>query len=373
MASAKFRRSGRDLASDRLDVGRQVGQELVDGAHGVASRPSRPNQALGVGRCRDGDGVIARDGLAHRLDGGGMMRVALVEHADDDPGIEDRQRHSSLSPSSSPDRYAPVSLPACRATGSSSRTSSTRPRPRTTARSRSPLRRPAARIAWTGIVTWCFELTVVAPRRPCFTSEFIGKGYMTACEERSPDWAMVIGMSEPESTIRPLLRTRQVREFTDEPVDPAAIDAIADAARWSGSSQNKQPWRFIVVRDTERLRALGALGLPSTRSLATAAAAIAIVMPTETDRAISDAYDEARAAERMLVAASMLGLAAGLSWVPSSVRDEFGALLALPADRRVRTVIAIGHPTDAARRPKSPRGEARLPRNETVFSERWPD
>lgn len=180
-------------------------------------------------------------------------------------------------------------------------------------------------------------------------------------------------MSQATSTIRPLLRTRQVREFTDEPVSPEAVDAIADAARWSGSSQNKQPWRFIVVRDDERLRALAALGLPSTRSLATAAAAIAIVMPTETDRAISDAFDEARAAERMLVAASMLGLGAGLGWVPSAVRDEFGAMLGVPSDRKVRSVIAIGHPTEAASRPKSPRGEARLPRNQTVFSERWPD
>ena len=42
----------------------------------------------------------------------------------------------------------------------------------------------------------------------------------------------------PVDTVRPLLRTRQVREFTDEPVEHAQLDALADVARWSGSSSN---------------------------------------------------------------------------------------------------------------------------------------
>jgi hypothetical protein len=38
----------------------------------------------------------------------------------------------------------------------------------------------------------------------------------------------------------------------------------------------------------------------------------------------------------------------------------------------VRTLLALGHPTDEARQPKSPPGEARLPREQTVFSDRLP-
>ena len=178
---------------------------------------------------------------------------------------------------------------------------------------------------------------------------------------------------DPHATIRPLLRTRQVREFTDEPVDPAAVDALADAARWSGSSQNTQPWRFVVLRRSETLARLAELGAPHTRSLRTAAAAVAIVLPAEPGRAVSHAFDEGRAAERILVAASMLGLAAGIGWVRSEVRPAVGELLGLPEDRFVRTIVAIGHPTPQARKPKKPRGEARLPREDTVFEERWPE
>ena len=179
-------------------------------------------------------------------------------------------------------------------------------------------------------------------------------------------------MSKPADTVRPLLRTRQAREFTDQPVDAAAVDALVDAARWSGSSQNKQPWRFILMRRRETLDAVADAGKPQTRSLATAQVAIAIAMPSESGRAISYAYDEGRAAERILVAASMLGLGAGISWIASEVRPVVAELLGLPDDRFVRTVVAIGHPTPEAQRPKSARGEARLPREETVLEERWP-
>ena len=176
----------------------------------------------------------------------------------------------------------------------------------------------------------------------------------------------------PADLVHPLLRVRQVREFASTPVDPAALDAMADAARWSGSSRNGQPWRFVIIRDRHTLRAIHEAGLPQTRSLATTQAAIAIVLPSEPGSGISHGYDEGRAAERMLIAASLLGLGAGIAWVRADARPAVSALLGLPEERFVRTVIAVGHPTDASRRPKSAPGEARLPREDTVFAERWP-
>lgn len=175
----------------------------------------------------------------------------------------------------------------------------------------------------------------------------------------------------PADLVRPLLRTRQVREFTEEPIDPAALEALADVARWSGSSQNKQPWRFIVVTERDTLRRLADSGMPSTRSLQTATAAIAITMPEQPGRNVSLAYDEARAAERILVGASMLGLGAGIAWISGEGRETVSQVLGLPGDRFMRTVVALGHPSAAAKHPKSERGGARLPPEEMVFRERW--
>jgi nitroreductase len=179
--------------------------------------------------------------------------------------------------------------------------------------------------------------------------------------------------TDPADLIRPLLRVRQVRQFTDEPVDRTALDALADAARWSGSSKNSQPWRFIVITERDTIQRLADSDMPHTRSLQTAAAAIAITLAELPGRKISHAYDEGRAAERILVAASLLGLGAGIAWISGDGRRIAGELLGLPEDRFVRTIVAVGHPTEAARRPKTERGAARLPRGETVFEERWPE
>jgi len=172
--------------------------------------------------------------------------------------------------------------------------------------------------------------------------------------------------------VRPLIRTRQMREFTDEPLTDGELEAITEVARWSGSSKNEQPWRFIVIRDVDTIRKIAEAGLPQTRSLRTAMGAVAIVLPDEPGRQLSRAYDDGRAAERMLIAASMLGLGGGIAWIRSDVRDVVRDLLGLPPDRFVRTIVALGHPTEAARRPKSAPGKGRLPREELIFEEHWP-
>ena len=177
--------------------------------------------------------------------------------------------------------------------------------------------------------------------------------------------------SPPRERVKPLLRVRQTREFEPEPPTDEELAAIVDAARWTGSAANEQPWRFIVLRDLETLRALHTAGLPQTRGLATAPAAIAIVLPGD-ERTISRAYDEGRAAERILIAAHLLGLAAGISWIRSAVGPTVAPLLGLPADRFVRTIVAVGHPTERGRQPNSPPGQARLPRDQVVVDERWP-
>ncbi|HEU4672900.1 MAG TPA: nitroreductase family protein [Candidatus Limnocylindrales bacterium] len=178
--------------------------------------------------------------------------------------------------------------------------------------------------------------------------------------------------ASPAEIVRPLVRTRQYREFTDDVPTPDELAAIADAGRWSGSSQNSQPWRFVVIRDPATLDAIAAAGLPSTRGLRGAHAAIAVAMPINESRQISLAYDEARATERMLVAASMLGLGAGISWLSPDARRVAAERLGLPEDRQIRTIVQVGHPTAAARAPKSEPGTARLPRAKTVYEERWP-
>ena len=178
--------------------------------------------------------------------------------------------------------------------------------------------------------------------------------------------------TNPADVLRPLRRTRQVREFEPTPLAPEVLDALADVARWTGSSTNSQPWRFIVITEPSTLQAIHVAGVPQTRGLATAPAAIAIVLPADHDRAVHDAYDDGRVAERILVAAAMLDIGAGISWIRSDVRPAIATILGLPEDWMIRSVVQLGIPTTAARQPKSEPGKARLPRDEVIFRERWP-
>lgn len=175
----------------------------------------------------------------------------------------------------------------------------------------------------------------------------------------------------PADLLRPLRQVRQVRQFTDAPVTDEELDAIVDVGRWSGSSRNGQPWRFVAVRDVALVRRLGAADLPHSRALATAMAAIVVVVPA--DGGISNAYDEGRAAERMLVAATELGLAAGLLWVSPAGRATVADALGIPEGWMPRSVLAVGHATPEALLPKSPPGHARRPRARTVSVDRWAD
>jgi nitroreductase len=95
---------------------------------------------------------------------------------------------------------------------------------------------------------------------------------------------------------------------------------------------------------------------------------IAIVMPGE--KAEIDLYDEARAAERILIAANALGLGAGIGWAMASRRDAVAEYLGLTPPAFVRTFVSIGYATLAAARPKAPKGQARKPLSELVAYER---
>ncbi|PYN77460.1 MAG: nitroreductase, partial [Candidatus Rokuibacteriota bacterium] len=49
-----------------------------------------------------------------------------------------------------------------------------------------------------------------------------------------------------------------VRSYQEKPVPDAVVKRVVEAGRLTGSGMNGQPWHFIVVRDREMLKKLGA-------------------------------------------------------------------------------------------------------------------
>ncbi|MFN8622144.1 MAG: nitroreductase family protein [Chloroflexota bacterium] len=168
-------------------------------------------------------------------------------------------------------------------------------------------------------------------------------------------------------TLRNLRAVRSVRSFRPDPVGDDLIDPILEVARWTGSGMNQQPWTFVVVREPATLHAIAAAS-PNTGHVGRAPAAIVIV--TEGTSEIVT-YDEARAAERILVAATALGLASAIGWVMPPARPAVQALLGVPAGHAVRTLVSLGFPTEESAKHKSAPGTARKPLSEVVRQERF--
>jgi nitroreductase len=157
---------------------------------------------------------------------------------------------------------------------------------------------------------------------------------------------------------------RAVREYTAEPVDEATIGAILEVGRWTGTGSNRQPTDVVVIRDPAVKQQFGAWG---ARPAATAA--VVLLLVTQED---AGALDEGRYAERLLLAAKACGLGSCLATLKNEGPEAVKPLLGIPADRRARVVVAIGHIDRAARKalPKNPRG-GRKPMAEFAHWDRY--
>ena len=150
-------------------------------------------------------------------------------------------------------------------------------------------------------------------------------------------------------SIRTLLA---VRSYQDTPVPDAMVRRIVEAGRLTGSGMNRQPWHFIVVRDGETLRRLGAL---ASSGPYVAQAPLAIVVATDRTRfAVSDA---SRAIQSMLLTAWADGV--GSNWVGFGGLDHARAVLDIPANLDVLAILPFGYPARPVGRGKKQRKSLR--------------
>ena len=73
--------------------------------------------------------------------------------------------------------------------------------------------------------------------------------------------------------IHTLTSLRAVRRFADRQVPREALADILEAARWTGSSKNSQPWELVAVREKNTLAELASRS-PNGDHLAEAAMAV---------------------------------------------------------------------------------------------------
>ena len=87
-----------------------------------------------------------------------------------------------------------------------------------------------------------------------------------------------------------------VRAYKDKPVPQEIILRIVEAARLTASSMNGQPWHFIIVKEPDTLKKLGAL-VRSGPYIAQAPLAIVVAM----EKSIYAVSDASRAIQSMIL------------------------------------------------------------------------
>ncbi len=178
------------------------------------------------------------------------------------------------------------------------------------------------------------------------------------------------GLANAHEAATELRKVRQSRQYRPEPLDEATIEDLLQIARWSGSSSNSQPWHFVAVTDRALLQELSTVRGNSTAWVATAPLAIAIVLDGKNQ--VSEAFDEGRVTERLLIAAHFLGLGGGTAWFgDASQQARAKELLGIPAERTARSLVVLGHPAEQSV-PRPGASGGRKPLAEVASRERYP-
>ena len=138
-----------------------------------------------------------------------------------------------------------------------------------------------------------------------------------------------------------------ILKYTSQPVEQEKIDYMLRCALMSPSAKRTCPWEFIVVRDEAKLRALSGCKTYGSRMFDTATAGIIIALdPTLCDNTWM--ADGSIAAEHILLAAAEQGI--GACWCHIYEREDseemVKELCAIPADKVVLCVIALGYPDE---------------------------
>ena len=184
-----------------------------------------------------------------------------------------------------------------------------------------------------------------------------------------------------------VLKRRSIRRYRPEPVPHKVVEGLLEAAIWSPSAHNRQPWRFAVVEtDTqketlaqamgERLRRdLQADGVPSevieadvgrsysriTRSPVLVVLCLSMVdmdVYGDEKRSLNEylmaVQSVAMAGQNILLAAHDVGLGACWMCAPLFCPDVVKATLNLPDDWQPQALLTIGYPAETREKTRKP-------------------
>lgn len=144
---------------------------------------------------------------------------------------------------------------------------------------------------------------------------------------------------------------KSVRRYLDVPIEMGKLAVVLEAGRLSISTGNLQNWRFIIVREADKRKALAEACL---QQYWMERAPVHLVIVSDTKR-ITDFYGVrgerlygvqncAIALGNMMLAANSIGL--GCCWVGAFDENVVSRVLGIPESSRPQAILTIGYPDE---------------------------
>ena len=170
------------------------------------------------------------------------------------------------------------------------------------------------------------------------------------------------------------------RAFADRPVSDADLKTIFTAGTWAASSQNEQPWRFVVGRkgDATYEKVFNSL-VPGNQSWAGSAPVLFAAFAKKTfskggQPNKTAAHDVGAACQNIALEATALGL--HIHGMGGYDAVTLCAYFAVPGDYEPTACWALGYLADPANLPEKYKLSEQAPRerrpmSDVVFGEHW--
>ncbi len=163
-----------------------------------------------------------------------------------------------------------------------------------------------------------------------------------------------------------IVARRSIRAYQDKPVPEEALRRVLEAARLAPSARNRQEWRFIVVRDAARRRALARA---AKGQMFVAQAPVCLAFCATEDAYVMSCGQKAGTVDASIAMAyaTLAAVAEGLGtcWLGAFLEPEVKEILGVPGEARVVGMTPLGYPAE------EPAARPRRPMEEVVGFEQW--
>lgn len=146
-------------------------------------------------------------------------------------------------------------------------------------------------------------------------------------------------MSENEQR-RLLKERRSIRRYDSRPIEEEVLTEIFEATRWCWSAVNRQPWKFLVIRNKELISKVAKEC--TTGTFAAEAPVLVIIVGDVEAQPNWYLQDTCFASLQLALAAWTFGI--GTCFIGNINRDKVKRLLNLNQNDYLLTVLPLGYP-----------------------------